>query len=70
MGPTALSEYHAMKFASKWLLDNQCKEAMKNHVGLTEAQSRDESGPHAEAAKRLVKLKLWEKCKKFAESGE
>lgn len=69
-GSAVLSEYHAMKFASKWLLDNRCLEAMRHHITLIESQSKDCPSPHNNAARRLTKLKLWEKCKNYANESD
>ncbi len=69
-GTTTLSEYHAMKFASKWLLDNRCLDAMQNHISLIEAQASRRPSPHRTGARRLMKLKLWEKCKNYADDRQ
>ena len=70
-GTTAESERHAIKFTMQWLLDNKCKDAMIWQIKMVEQEA---DGPchavHTEAYQDTMKLKLWEKCKKFAKSGE
>jgi len=65
-----LAEYHAMKFCIKWLLKNKQKEALINEVSLLEREVKEiGSIAHSEAAKKIMKLKLWKKALKFIEEN-
>lgn len=63
---SSLVEYHANKFAFKWLLDNKCKQALKYGIELIREQSLwSNHDPHGRAARCIMKLKLWQKCLDF-----
>jgi len=64
----SLAEQHAHKFALKWLLDNKCKRALKYLIKIIPGDSQYlKSDPHKTAAKRIMKLKLFQKCLDFVE---
>lgn len=63
------AEYHAMKFALTWLLKHQCKVSLRDEFcnirGL--AKNSIKFSAHHKAAKRITKLKLWQKCEDYIE---
>jgi len=67
-----LAEHHANMFCLKYLLKTKQAEPIKAYINLIERQASfkafDSRFVRAkEAAKKIMKLKLWEKCKKFVE---
>ena len=64
-----LREYHGYKYALGWLLKHKCKDALQDHcsvmVKITSLYNSND--PHVKAIHKMMKLKLWEKCKKFIE---
>ena len=66
----ALGEFHAQKFALSTLLNHNNKLALIFLMDIIEMDADEGNGPHERADRQVMKLKLWEKCKKFTESGE
>jgi Zn-dependent peptidase ImmA (M78 family) len=65
-GVSSLAEYHAHKFALKWLLDNGCKRALRYYIKTIRKLSKPPIiEAYIKAAKRIMKLKLWQKCLDF-----
>jgi len=72
-----MSEYHAMKFAAKWLFDHKCKGGLRVAIRSIERQAMFNTvfdsprlSAHCKAARRLVKLKLWAKCVAYAKENQ
>ncbi len=65
----AAREYRAQKFALTWLLKHENKPALSFLIDIIEEVLEDNpDSAHGLANKRIMKLKLWEKCKKFVDS--
>ena len=61
-----LREYHAYKYSLEWLLKNNCPEALKFTIKSIKSNSEiQDFEQHTQAAQRIVKLKLWQKCLDF-----
>ncbi len=64
-----ISEYHAFKFAGKWLLKNKCKDALCFYVeriaGHASTCCVDKVSSHTKACRKIMKLKLWEKMQEI-----
>ena len=71
-GDHAPTEYHAMKFGLNWLLKHRHKESLMWEVDNLEKWSVfcQCSPDHQKAARKVMKLKLWKKCKKFIEEED
>jgi hypothetical protein len=68
---SVLAEYHAEIFNLRWQLRRKNKGAMRKTLNNIEKYTVSHPySDHVKAWNMLKKLKLWEKCKKFAESGE
>lgn len=69
----SLCEYHANLFTLKWLLGNREKKALQWVIKLIEKQSHYTNkthyngNHHGDAARKIMKLELWQKCKVFVE---
>ena len=61
-----LTEYHAFKYALTWLLKHKQKKSLQWVMPFM----GKEWGPHLIAVRKVKKLKLWEKCKRFIEEEE
>lgn len=57
-------EYHANKFTLTWLLKHKQKELLKQEMDVIIGQANGLSNYeyYVEAAKHIMKLKLWHKC--------
>jgi len=65
-----MTEYHANKFAIKFLLENKQKEALKDIIKVILEDSQDYfNGAHQKACKKIMKLKLWKKALDFVEEN-
>jgi len=58
----ALAEIHAYKYELKWLLKHKQKGALKYEIEQIELHIKNRSDHYVEAAKHIMKLKLWQKC--------
>jgi len=61
----ALSEIHAFKYTLRWLLKHQQKETLKYELKCIESYIINRSDHYVNAAKHIMKLKLWQKCLDF-----
>ena len=58
----ALVEIHAYKYDLNWLLKHKQKRALKYEIRQLELHVENRSDHYTEAAKHIMKLKLWQKC--------
>jgi len=60
-----LAEIHAYKYELKWLLEHKQKKALKYEMEGIKSFIENRPDHYAEAAKHIMKLKLWQKCLNF-----
>ena len=60
-----LTEIHAFKCELKWLLKHKQKEALKYEIRGLKSYIENRSDHYVDVAKRIMKLKLWQKCLNF-----
>jgi len=59
-----------MKFSLKFLLSNKQTKALKNTIDIIHQCKKDtRSIAHSEAAKKIMKLKIWQKALDFVKEN-
>lgn len=65
---STLSEFHAQLFALSTLLEHKSKKALNFLISIIEEEAASGNSIHARADRHIMRLFLWKKCKRFADS--